>query len=233
MLESAISSSEATGCGGGAGRGGAGGDGSTGGYGTRCGTWPPPPAAAWAAAAAWVAAAAAGQMISPKAGRPSGGAGSCSRRRDCHFTDTPSSSLLKHLIQGEGRGSRMTVSPTARPQRAPPPPPTAAQLLLRMVPLAVAAALATASHLPAAAAANPEVTPAIAPMLPRLRRGIALLHAARRFSSRSPGHERGGAHQHSDHDTDGVGVGGRPRVGRRRSSRAVSSTASRLGPTSR
>ena len=31
--------------------------------------------------------------------RPAGGA---SRRRDCHFTDTPSSSILKRLLKGEG-----------------------------------------------------------------------------------------------------------------------------------
>ena len=28
--------------------------------------------------------------------------GSASRRRDCHFTDIPSPSILKHLLKGEG-----------------------------------------------------------------------------------------------------------------------------------
>ena len=38
-----------------------------------------------------------------------------SRRRDCHFADNLSPSLLKHLLKGGGRGGgRMTVSPTAR-----------------------------------------------------------------------------------------------------------------------
>ena len=37
-----------------------------------------------------------------------------SRRRDCHFADVPSTSLLKHLLKGEGC-SRMTISPTANP----------------------------------------------------------------------------------------------------------------------
>ena len=30
------------------------------------------------------------------------GYGMSSRRRDCHFTDTPVSSILKHLLKGEG-----------------------------------------------------------------------------------------------------------------------------------
>ena len=34
-----------------------------------------------------------------------------SRRRDCHFTDTPFSSVLKHLLNGEGGAAE--VSPTA------------------------------------------------------------------------------------------------------------------------
>ena len=29
-------------------------------------------------------------------------AGECSRRRDCHFADIPSPSLLKHLLKAEG-----------------------------------------------------------------------------------------------------------------------------------
>ena len=43
-----------------------------------------------------------------------------SRRRDCHFTGTPSPSLLKRLLNEEGGSGRMTVSPTARrgPARA-------------------------------------------------------------------------------------------------------------------
>ena len=48
---------------------------------------------------------------------PSGptGCGPISRRRDCHFADAPFPSLLKHILEGEGRCSRMTeVSPTAR-----------------------------------------------------------------------------------------------------------------------
>ena len=40
--------------------------------------------------------------------------GTTSRRRDCHFTDALSPSLLKHQLKGEGGCSRMTVSPTAR-----------------------------------------------------------------------------------------------------------------------
>ena len=37
-----------------------------------------------------------------------------SRRREfCHFADTPSPSILKHLLNVEGGCSRMTVSPTA------------------------------------------------------------------------------------------------------------------------
>ena len=36
-----------------------------------------------------------------------------SRRRDCHFADTPSSSLLERLLDGRGGCSRMSVSPTA------------------------------------------------------------------------------------------------------------------------
>ena len=41
--------------------------------------------------------------------------GSPSRRRDCHFTDTPFSSMLKHLrTKGREGCSRITVSPTAR-----------------------------------------------------------------------------------------------------------------------
>ena len=38
--------------------------------------------------------------------------GHSSRRRDCHFTDIHSPSILKHLLKGGGCG-RMTVSPTA------------------------------------------------------------------------------------------------------------------------
>ena len=49
---------------------------------------------------------------------------SISRRRDCHFADTPFPSTLTHLLKGQGRrggggggggggGSRMTASPTA------------------------------------------------------------------------------------------------------------------------
>ena len=37
-----------------------------------------------------------------------------SRRRDCHFADTPSPCLLECLLQGGGGCSRMTVSPTER-----------------------------------------------------------------------------------------------------------------------
>ena len=40
--------------------------------------------------------------------------GWASRRRGCHFADAPSPCLLKHLLQGRGDCSRMTVSPTAR-----------------------------------------------------------------------------------------------------------------------
>ena len=39
------------------------------------------------------------------------------RRRDCHFADVPSPCLLKHLLNGEWGCSRMTASPTARPDR--------------------------------------------------------------------------------------------------------------------
>ena len=38
-----------------------------------------------------------------------------SRRRDCHFTDISSPSMLKHLLKVEGGCSRMTVSPHCRP----------------------------------------------------------------------------------------------------------------------
>ena len=41
-------------------------------------------------------------------------AGITSRRRDCHFAGTFSSSLLKRLLKVEGGCSRMTASPTAR-----------------------------------------------------------------------------------------------------------------------
>ena len=45
------------------------------------------------------------------------------RRRDCHFADTPSPSLLKHLLNVEGGCSRVAVSPPAavavRELRAP------------------------------------------------------------------------------------------------------------------
>ena len=52
--------------------------------------------------------------------------GDPSRRRDCHFADIPSPSLLKHLLKGEVVGwgvvcSRMTVSPTGVGD--PPPKP--------------------------------------------------------------------------------------------------------------
>ena len=40
-----------------------------------------------------------------------------SRRRDCHFDDTPFLFLLKHLLKVEGGCSKMTVSPTARRER--------------------------------------------------------------------------------------------------------------------
>ena len=40
--------------------------------------------------------------------------GAFSRRQDCPFADTPSTSLLKYLLKGQGGCSRMTVSPTAR-----------------------------------------------------------------------------------------------------------------------
>ena len=40
-----------------------------------------------------------------------------SRRRDCHFAGTPSSSLLKHLLKGERGCSRMPVSPMASPTK--------------------------------------------------------------------------------------------------------------------
>ena len=45
-------------------------------------------------------------------------AGPTSRRRDCHFADVPSISLLKQLLKEEGGCSRVTVSPTARPDAA-------------------------------------------------------------------------------------------------------------------
>ena len=50
-----------------------------------------------------------------RSARPQGRGLGCrsSRRRDCHFADILSSSLLKHLLKGEG-GGRMTVSPLAR-----------------------------------------------------------------------------------------------------------------------
>ena len=38
--------------------------------------------------------------------------------RLCHFADIFSPSLLKRLLKGEGGASRMTVSPTARPDPA-------------------------------------------------------------------------------------------------------------------
>ena len=38
-------------------------------------------------------------------------AGGASRRRDCHFADAPSLSLLMRLLQGERVCSRMAVSP--------------------------------------------------------------------------------------------------------------------------
>ena len=47
-----------------------------------------------------------------------GSVGLTSRRRDCHFDDTPCLSLLKHLLKVEGGCSRMTASPTARPDVA-------------------------------------------------------------------------------------------------------------------
>ena len=61
-------------------------------------------------------------LISEKttaSGRPSTGGG-IGRRRDCHFADNPSPSVLKNLPKGGGRCSRVTVSPTARrdPARA-------------------------------------------------------------------------------------------------------------------
>ena len=37
----------------------------------------------------------------------------CSRRRDCHFTDTPCLSLLKHVIKVQWGATNVTVSPTA------------------------------------------------------------------------------------------------------------------------
>ena len=41
-------------------------------------------------------------------------AGVFSRRRVCHFADTPFPSALKHQLKVEGGCSRMTVSPAAR-----------------------------------------------------------------------------------------------------------------------
>ena len=43
--------------------------------------------------------------------------GKSSRRRDCHFDDTPCLSLLKHLLKVQGGAIKMTVSPTARQER--------------------------------------------------------------------------------------------------------------------
>ena len=45
--------------------------------------------------------------------------GESSRRRDCHFADNPSPSILKHLLKREGGCSRMTVSPTPRRELLP------------------------------------------------------------------------------------------------------------------
>ena len=39
--------------------------------------------------------------------------GGVSRRRDCHLTDTPCSSPLKHLATAQRGAIKMTVSPTA------------------------------------------------------------------------------------------------------------------------
>ena len=44
---------------------------------------------------------------------PSHFTGGMSRRRDCHFDDTPCSSLFKPLLKVQGDASRVTVSPTA------------------------------------------------------------------------------------------------------------------------
>ena len=43
-----------------------------------------------------------------------GNGGRASRRRDCHFADTPSPSLSKRLLKGERGCNRMTVAPTAK-----------------------------------------------------------------------------------------------------------------------
>ena len=43
-----------------------------------------------------------------------------SRRRDCHFADTISPSLLKRILKREGIRSRMTVWPAAIVHRDPP-----------------------------------------------------------------------------------------------------------------
>ena len=61
------------------------------------------------------------RQLSSAARRPGSGSvgrsrGTSSRRRDCHFTGAPSSSLSERLLKEEGGegGSSMTVSPTAR-----------------------------------------------------------------------------------------------------------------------
>ena len=62
--------------------------------------------------------------------RPQNGSGAPSRRRDCHFADIPSPSILKHLLKVEGGCSRMTVSPTAQaPLWSWSGPPSALQRL--------------------------------------------------------------------------------------------------------
>ena len=73
-----------------------------------------PPAAAAAAAAGCACDAPQGGLALSLTGPAVLCPGAASRRRDCHFTDIPSASILKHLLKGEGGCSRMTVSPTAR-----------------------------------------------------------------------------------------------------------------------
>ena len=60
---------------------------------------------------------AAGSNVSfSEVGRTLIHAGGSSHWRDCHFTDTPCLSLLKHLLKVKGGDIKMTVSPTARRQ---------------------------------------------------------------------------------------------------------------------
>ena len=79
--------------------------------------WSPPSGPASPVARAVSARAAAENDIPVIDIRPFIKGGPNSRRREfCHFAGIPSPSVLKQLLTGEGGCSRMTVSPTARPQ---------------------------------------------------------------------------------------------------------------------